>query len=124
MHEIIERVAADVRREPWLRIPEQERVDHLPDLLSSLLEDALEAGDEREVPDGVREAARIHGKHRREQHFAIDVLFDEYSILRNQTLRTLWMTHQLREAERLIARVDRSISEATVWSMRGYHDMG
>lgn len=121
VEDIKSRMAALMTREPWLRISAAERVDHLPQLLDALLRDALSLAEHRQVPAAVREAGVEHGVHRREQAFREEILFDEYSMLRNETLRMLWGTHQRRDAERIIARVDRSISEATVASLRGFH---
>jgi hypothetical protein len=114
---------AVAREEPWLSLPEEHRFDSIPDLLRELLRAAL-CGREA-APRAYRamvESAVEHGRQRRGQGFAHDLILSEYYLLREAVRRHLARTRAGgRGAVGDLLRVDAAISVATHASVLGYH---
>lgn len=109
------------RREPWLSLPEHHRIDHLPEVIVGLTEASLcDPADEAAHLQKVWAAAE-HGQHRREQGFAMELIFHEYHLLRQALWRYIRDHAEMSKQAEAINRIDTAISLSTMASLRGYH---
>ena len=106
--------------EPWVSLPKDYRVDHLPDVLVGITEASLCRPLDEEAHRENMWAAVHHGSQRRKQGVAEHVLFREYHLLRE----VIWRYLQKRDYPDLlqaITRVDAAISLALMASLRGFY---
>lgn len=107
---------------PWLQLPDDLDLDHLPDLVRALIDTCVgrhEAGDPKRR---VVEAGLKHGRHRTGQDYPDHLLFREYHLLREAIWRGMHRRHpHERETVSAISRIDAAITAATRASLQGYH---
>lgn len=110
------------QQEPWLSLPEEYQLDHLPEAITTLIDAALSRPDDREAQRAYLWAAATHGHDRFQQGFAEQLIFTEHHLLRRALRRYINHHHgdslQCFEA---IARIDAATTLSTVASFRGYH---
>jgi signal transduction histidine kinase len=87
-NEWIERVRANRKIDASENLPREELMDHLPRLFDNLT-DQLRRSDPSEKEDDARRAAHAHGEHRWQQHYRLDELLREISVLRLVFMRHL-----------------------------------
>lgn len=108
--------------EPWFTFPDQINFDHLPELIASLADVALDRSVDPEVRRRKIWAAARHGRERREHGFHEELIFREYDLLR----RALWQyirDHHgtTQPTTNVILAVDSGITLAASASLRGFH---
>ncbi len=110
------------QQEPWLSLPEEYHLDHLPEALVTLVDAALIRPEDKEAHREQVWAAATHGQHRLEQGFPEHLLFTEHHLLRRALRRYVEHHHgdSLQSFE-AIARLDAAATVSTVASLRGYH---
>ena len=118
---ITSRIGAETNRDPWTRLSDSERIDHLPPLIDALLELALCESANPDVNLTLLRSAFAHGEHHRTQGFDEEQILDEYYILRDQAYRALSQDVGFNEALDIITRVDPAVTRATVASLCGTH---
>ncbi len=120
--EILELWEEQTRREPWLRLPEGARLDHIPELLDSLVDAVVCTPDpESSRRHAVQMAAR-HGAQRASAGFDDTILYKEYHLLRACVWTIVERTHPGEEqAIEVISRMDMVITTATTGSLHGFH---
>ena len=110
------------REEPWLSLPEEHRLNSLPDVLSALLDAALCTPEEMAAQERHVIAAAEHGRARREQGFRDALLFTEYYLLREAVWRYLRrLSTDSEKVRQAIFRIDTAVTVATSASLFGYH---
>ncbi len=107
--------------QPWLSMPAEVRIDHLPELIRELSDAALRIP----VDCGARlralPTAVAHGEDRRRHEFSDNVLFTEYYLLREAVWRYIRQLWPLEEAGPAIMRIDSAITLASRAALYGYH---
>ncbi len=111
-------------REPWNALSRNDWVDHLPPLLSALLDAGVCHPGSHEERRRVVEAATKHGEQRRAHDLPIDVLLEEHSALRTAVWH--FLSHRLGRLAASgslgeIIRFDAAATFAAMGSLRGYH---
>lgn len=122
VRDISARIDEVTDRAPWSRLSREDRVDHLPPLLTALITPLTT--DQVGANERLLEEAYTHGTHRREQQMSEEILLDEYYILRDQAYRALRTGRSMETAIALTYRLDPAITEATVASLLGFHGAG
>ena len=120
--DIVENWLGRMQAQPWLRLPHEATVDHVPELVEALVAALL---GEPSVEVARRNAIRVackHGRHRREQGLDDAVLHREHHLLRS----SIWDVIRRRHGEipacfEAIARVDVATTMTTTGSLHGYH---
>lgn len=108
--------------EPWVLLPEHDRVDFLPEVLIRMADCTLCGAPNQEGLERLAEGALIHGEHRAALGVPDTVIFAEYDLLR----RAVWAYFRERgsvskTAQIAILRFDAAVSLATRSSLLGYH---
>lgn len=107
---------------PWLQLPEDLDLDHLPELVHALIDTCAMQGEDGDPKRRVVEAGLLHGKHRSGQSYPDHLLFREYHLLREAIWRGMHRRHpHERETISAISRIDAAITVATRASLQGYH---
>lgn len=117
---LVEKWDRKTRGEPWASLPKDYRVDHLPDVLSGLVEASLCRPLDEEAHSENLWAAVNHGSQRRKQGVAEHVLFREYHLLREVIWRYL-RKQDYPDLLQAITRIDAAISLALMGSLRGFY---
>ena len=107
--------------QPWLSMPAEARIDHLPELIRDLIDASL--------GDPVDEAARLrtltaaarHGEDRRIHGFPDGLIFIEYVLLREALWRFIRQFAPPEEAGPAIMRMDSDMTVASRAALFGYH---
>jgi hypothetical protein len=110
--------------EPWVLLPEHDRVDFLPTVIERIVEGVLCEAPGPSTLRPIVEAGVEHGEHRATLGVPDSVLFTEYDLLRRAIWRFLQESEFGRastDAGRGILRIDAAISLATRASLVGYH---
>lgn len=129
LRDALPRILADwlelPREEPWLAMPAEHRVDSFPEVTGALLDAALGPRGDAAAAEALTVAAAKHGRHRRDQGFAQELLFAEYYLLREALWRTIQSVppaHAVDDASlTAMLHLDGAISVATRASITGYH---
>lgn len=112
-----------IAERPWLELPPDIDLDHLPSLVDALL-DAVKCGKtESDRPRrAVIEYALRHGSDRRSHGLEDHVLFQEFHLLREAIWAGIRRRHGASgTAFAAIGRIDAVITAATRGSLHGYH---
>lgn len=120
--EVIEEWEHLVREQPWFSLPQDHRVDSLPEVIVGLVEASLCDPGEEETSRRNVVAAAEHGMSRREQGMPEHLILTEYHLLRLAIWR--YLTGKFGSSDRTteaITRIDTAITVATNASMWGYH---
>lgn len=120
--EILRDREALTRDQPWLALPTDARLDHIPQLVEALVDACVCAETDRATREHAVRTAMEHGVQRRDHGFEDDLLFREYHLLRE----AIWRGMQKRRrkdhaAFDAIARIDAGITVATRASLEGFH---
>lgn len=108
---------------PWLELPEDVGLDHLPEVVDSLVDVAVRDSADGDDPRYAVVAYAIkHGRHRRQQGYDDHSLFQEFHLLRE----AIWMGIRRRYPQdpstfEAIGRLDSAITAATRASLHGFH---
>ncbi|MBW3535781.1 MAG: hypothetical protein KY453_11300 [Gemmatimonadetes bacterium] len=122
---IVERWSERVQAQPWLSLPEEAKLDHVPELVEALIGALLgEPSAEEARTEAVRMAVR-HGRHRRDEGLKDDVLHREHHLLR----ASIWDVIRERHGSdpacfEAIALIDVASTMTTTGSLHGYHQDG
>lgn len=123
--EILQLWEERTRQEPWMRLPEGARIDHLPELLGALADSVLCIPDEESSRRRVIEMAVRHGAHRARDGFDDPLLYKEYHLLRECIWEVVERQHpRSQRAVEVISRIDMAITNSTTGSLHGYHHAG
>jgi hypothetical protein len=109
---------------PWLELPEENRVDHLPELIVGLVEASLCDPFDFDAHRKKVAAAAVHGRQRFLDGCPHHLLFEEYDLLREAIWR--YMRQKFGWSDRTteaIMRVDAATTLATRGSLWGYHSV-
>jgi hypothetical protein len=112
------------KRAPWTNLSESAWVDHLPPLLTAMIEGVVCGSGSHEARRRVVEQGVLHGTHRRAAGLSVDDIYEEASHLRSATWHLL--TAETRDEIGVdafieIIRFDAAISVATLASFTGFH---
>lgn len=110
--------------EPWLLLPQQDRVDHLPDVIRAISDAALCTAGATVPLRELTDLCVVHGLHRAEQGVPDHVIPMEYDLLRRATWIFLRRHSKVAEGQTdvtAILRVDAAISVAMRAAIIGYH---
>ena len=107
--------------QPWLSMPAEVRIDHLPELIRELSDAALRAPADRAARLRALSTAVAHGEDRRLRGFSDNLLFTEYYLLREAVWRYIRQLWPLEEAGPAIMRIDSAITLASRAALYGYH---
>lgn len=122
---IVDRWDRRVRTQPWLSLPEEARIDHVPEMVETLIaallgEPSVEEGRERAVRMAVK-----HGRHRREQGLNDEVIHREHHLLRSAIWDVIRERHGRKPAcFEAIALIDVATTMTTTGSLHGFHQDG
>lgn len=108
----------------WTALTPSQWVDHLPPLLSAMIDGVVCGNGSHQARRKVVEAAILHGAHRRSLDLPMDIIFDEYYHLRTATWHLLTTRAGSRLGSGIVAeilRLDAAIGVATLASLRGFH---
>lgn len=119
-HRIVEAWDQAAHGEPWLSLPKDYRIDHLPRVISGLAEASLCNPHDVDAHRSQLWAAAKHGAERRRHGFSEHMLFREYHLLRHIIWRYLQRQGYTKQVE-AITRIDTAISLATTASLRGFY---
>lgn len=120
--DIIRRWAQHIDEAPWLGLPAEAKIDHVPELLEATIDVLVgrPGARERVIRIGIR-----HGRHRRENGFDDGLLYREHYLLRSavwDVIRELPASPNERFAA--IARFDVVLTHTTTASLYGFHLAG
>lgn len=107
--------------QPWLSMPAEVRIDHLPELIRELSDAALRAPADRAARLRALSTAVAHGEDRRLRGFSDNLLFTEYYLLREAVWRYIRQLWPLEDAGPAIMRIDSAITLASRAALYGYH---
>jgi hypothetical protein len=107
--------------QPWLSMPSDVRIDHLPDLIRELSDAALRTPADLTARLNALSAAVAHGEGRRLHGFSDGLLFTEYYLLRQAMWRYIRENWPPEEAGPAIMRIDTAITLASRAALYGYH---
>ena len=107
--------------QPWLSMPPENRVDHMPQLIRDLSDAALGTPVDLEARLRTLDAAVKHGEERRAHGFSDGLLLAEYILLREALWRYIRRAAPLEEAGPAIMRIDSAITLASRAALYGYH---
>jgi len=119
--EILQDLQVSCERKPWSDLPTEDRLNNLAKVTSSLVDAALTDGVDRGVRLEQVYAAAEHGEHRLKMGFGENVLFTEFTLLRQALSRFLKANAPFPLAQQASVRFDAEASLATVAAFRGYH---
>lgn len=111
-------IAAD---EPWVALPEGERIDGLPQVLESLITVALFDPLRTEAHEKLVHVAGLHGIQRRDTAQPGDVIFREYYLLRNAIWSVLSRESRDPDVYDAMIHLDAAINTALRASLFGFH---
>ena len=120
--DVVENWLERMEAQPWLRLPPEATVDHVPEMIEALVAAIL---GEPSVEEARRNAIRVackHGNHRQEQGLDDSVLHREHHLLR----ASIWDVIRRRHGDvpacfAAISRVDVATTMTTTGSLHGYH---
>ena len=123
--DVVENWLERMEAQPWLKLPPDATVDHVPEMLDALVAALL---GEPSVEEARRKAIRVackHGNHRHEQGLDDAVLHREHHLLR----ASIWDVIRRRHGEvpacfEAIARIDVATTMTTTGSLHGFHMNG
>jgi hypothetical protein len=110
------------QEEPWIKLPHDFHLDHLPPMIRVAAELSLQSPGDRElVRQLIREGCK-HGETRLEQAFPEAILFHEHQLVRNAIWYHIRGRHR---GEGLVfeamIRLDAALTLATRATLRGFH---
>lgn len=109
------------QQEPWLRLPENALIDHVPDLLRAILDVVQGPADPGSARERVIRMSILHGRQRSENGFEDSILHHEHHLLRHAVWEVI-RHHGPPEARfQAIARFDVMLTHTTSASLHGYH---
>jgi hypothetical protein len=112
------------RHPPWTNLSESDWVDHLPPLLSAMIEGVVCGNGSQKSRRSVVEQGIQHGRHRYASGLSVDNILDEQAQLRSAMWRLL-MTQTNNDIESDVflemVRFDVAIGVATLASVTGFH---
>jgi hypothetical protein len=111
------------RRAPWTHLSESDWVDHLPPLLTAMIDGVVCGSGSHQARRRVVEQGILHGAHRRLAGLTIDDLYEETTHLRTATwhLLTAETSDEVgAEAFIEVIRFDAAIGVATLASFTGF----
>lgn len=109
------------QKEPWYSLPQEDRMDHLHQVVIGLVEASLCDPADVDAHEANVWAAARHGHQRREQGLDEAQILTEYHLLRRAIWRCVQRDVAPGRAFHAISRIDTAISLATMASLRGYH---
>lgn len=120
--EVVSRWAARIEVEPWLALPEEAKIDHVPELVDAVVSAILADPSTREARERAVRIACRHGQERRRQGLQDAVLHREHHLLR----ASIWDVVRERHggdaaAYEAISRIDMGTTMTTTGSLHGYH---
>lgn len=119
---VVRRWEDRIREEPWSRLPDDWRVDHLPAVIEGLAATALGMPADREAVRGRIEEIARHGSERSRQGLEEVHVLREYHYLRLAIADYMFERWGPEEsALDALIRVDAAITMATRASLLGYH---
>ena len=107
--------------QPWLSMPAEVRIDHLPELIRELSDAALRTPVDLRSRLRALSAATAHGEDRRLHGFSDGLLFTEYYLLREALWRHIRQLWPLEDAGPAIMRIDLALTLASRAALYGYH---
>src|SRR5688572_25081587 len=110
-----------VAREPWASLPVDRLVDHLPQILPRLFQNA--GASAREIDPGLQQLiSQAHGYFRREDAIPLAAVAEEFDLLKRACWKVL-TSSQLspKDISAALARLDILIDDATGYTLRGYY---
>lgn len=108
--------------EPWFTFPERIDFDHLPELIASLADVALDRSTDPLTRRRKIWAAARHGSERRADGFHEELIFREYDLLRRALWQYIRDHHGVSQpCTNVILAIDSGISLAASASLRGFH---
>ena len=110
--------------EPWICLPERERLDDLPRLITTVVEAALLEPHEIERHRAMVAAAAEHGRQRRSAGLEEDVIFQEAYGLRNAIACIVRRVLADQRMEQAMLRIDSALTVALQASLLGFHEAG
>ena len=119
--EILQDLQASCEREPWIDLPAEDRLNNLAKVTSSLVDAAFGSGADRRLRLEEAYASAEHGEHRLQMGFEEELLFTEFTLLKQALSRFLKANAPFPLAQQVSVRLDSASSLATIASIRGYH---
>lgn len=107
--------------QPWLSMPADARIDHLPELIRELSDAALGNPGDPGARRRALDASVAHGQDRRLHDFPDRLLLTEYYLLREALWRYIRRIAPFEEAGPAIMRIDSAITIASRAALYGYH---
>jgi len=117
---LVEWSALAVER-PWHELPEEHRLNSLPQVITGLLDASVCDPDSRDLHLAKVHAAADHGAERRSQAFAQELVLTEYYLMREAIWRVLNGNKDLANRTGAIMLIDAALNLATRASLAGYH---
>ena len=108
--------------EPWVQLPLPDVVDHLPEVVTSLVRASLSDPTNLERHRAKVAAAAEHGRQRRRAGFEDEVVFQEYYGIRNALWSVIKPRYADARASEAMLRMDSAISVALRASLIGFHE--
>ncbi|MGH7662791.1 MAG: hypothetical protein ACRENI_00610 [Gemmatimonadaceae bacterium] len=121
VEEILEDWQEATQEEPWLSLPREHRIDHLPAVVRGLIDVALCGPSSEAAHRAMVEASAKRGSDRRDQGTQQELVFTEHYLLRKAMQRYLERVAGPERASDALIRIDMAISLATRASLQGYH---
>lgn len=107
---------------PWLSLPAEAQLDHLPQAIQHLIDAVLLHPREGKAQRALIFTAAQHGEDRRRQGFSDHMIFQEYHLLRSALRRVFdSLPGEVPSDVEVIPRLDAGITAAAEASLRGYH---
>ena len=109
-------------KRPWVALPQENKIDDLPELIVGLVEASLCNPFEVESHRLKIKAAIKHGRSRFEDGFPENLILEEYDLLHAAIWR--YVREKFNDSERAtdaMLRIDAAITLATQGSLYGYH---
>jgi hypothetical protein len=106
-----------VDREPWSSLSRDDRIDHLPEFVDTMIDSAFCASDNAEQVRRFIDAAARHGIQRRCLAFPYDIIMEESALLR----RAIWAVGAPSFDDRYdMVNIDSALTVGLMASLRGY----
>ncbi|MEX2581807.1 MAG: PAS domain-containing protein [Gemmatimonadota bacterium] len=118
--DIIDGFNRSTEQEPWIHLPEQERLNFLRNLIEPLTEVALSTSGDSKVYRRALHVAARHGERRHAQGLPEQILFDDLYLFRRAVCSQIECDDGALYAE-AVNRIDAVLSLATFASLRGYY---